>query len=30
MPGDRGAVDLPAVCDSLERAGWDVNRYEGN
>jgi len=30
MPGDRGAVDLPAVCDSLERAGWDVNRYERN
>jgi hypothetical protein len=30
MPGDRGAIDLPSVCASLERDGWDVNRYTRN
>jgi hypothetical protein len=27
LPGDRRAVDLPAVCDSLEGAGWKVVRW---
>ena len=26
MPGDRGAVDLTAVCDSLEHSSWKVVR----
>jgi hypothetical protein len=27
MPADRGAIDLDAVCDSLEKAGWNVVRW---
>ena len=27
MPADRGAIDLDAVCDSLEQDGWKVVRW---